>query len=77
MLRETAPLISDADLHLTHLGLKLTCQILQANPSCAPTAASTIVLPALQLSCSPLLQGRALESLLALFKSLVRIDAAG
>jgi len=77
VLKETSPLISDADLHLTHLGLKLTCQVLGANASTAPTAATTILPAALHLASSPLLQGRALQSLLELFKSLVRINAPG
>jgi cullin-associated NEDD8-dissociated protein 1 len=77
VLVELAPLISDADLHLTHLALYLCTLILQADPSSASTVAEQILPKTLELMRSSLLQGLALDSLLSLFSELVKVNAKG
>jgi len=72
VLQELAPLINDADLHLTHLALSLCVSMLVANPASAGTIESDILPKALELIKSPLLQGLALESLLSLLSALVK-----
>jgi len=91
-LAEAAPLVSDADLHLTHLALKLSSQILACSQASAPGQGPTgqggqlqlaqalegTVLPkALGLCASPLLQGRALSALLDLLRDLVKLNQPG
>jgi len=74
ILKEAAALINDADLHLSHLALKLVAFILQSNPAAA-SAVQSIVLPhCLELLKSSLLQGLALESMLALFQEMVKTN---
>jgi len=73
VLQELAPLISDADLHLSNLALMLSANMIQASASStAPAVGAQIVPKALDLLRSTLLQGQALESLLSLFGALVQ-----
>jgi len=76
VLIELAPLISDSDLHLTHLALHLCTLIVQADPHSVTTVADQIFPKSLELMKSSLLQGLALESLLSLFSELVRVNAS-
>ena len=84
--------MSDADLHLTHLALKLSSQILACSQASAQgqgpsgqggqlqlaQALEGTVLPkALGLCASPLLQGRALKALLDLLRDLVKLNQPG
>jgi len=76
ILTEAASLISDADLHLSHLALLLTVHVLQASPQSAGLIVQQHSLPkVLRLAASPLLQGYALRSLLSLLDELVHIHA--
>lgn len=77
MMQEAAPLISDSDLQLTHLSLRLTIDVVKASPGATTKVGTTVLPAALSLSCSPLLQGRALLTLLELLKELVAVDAPG
>lgn len=72
---EAAPLVSDTDLHLSHLALQLTVSVLAVNPSAAATVRNEILPRALTIAASPLLQGMALKSLLNFYQSLVKMDA--
>jgi len=74
VLGELAPLVSDADLHLSHLALSLCTTILDIHPNSAATIGDEILPKALDLMKSSLLQGLALESLLSLFNALVKIN---
>jgi len=76
-LGELGALVSESDLHLTHLALNLCSSILQVNPGTAPTVGTEIVPKSLELLKSTLLQGLALESLLGMFSELVKINAKG
>eukprot|EP01087_Luapelamoeba_hula_P011790 TRINITY_DN324_c0_g1_i1.p1 TRINITY_DN324_c0_g1~~TRINITY_DN324_c0_g1_i1.p1 ORF type:complete len:1220 (+),score=279.85 TRINITY_DN324_c0_g1_i1:138-3797(+) len=72
---EAANLISDADLHLSHLSLRLVEAIIVADPSTIETVRTQLYPKILDLVTSPLLQGLALESLLSLYSSLVTANA--
>eukprot|EP01119_Soliformovum_irregulare_P025203 TRINITY_DN9265_c1_g3_i1.p1 TRINITY_DN9265_c1_g3~~TRINITY_DN9265_c1_g3_i1.p1 ORF type:complete len:1236 (-),score=487.10 TRINITY_DN9265_c1_g3_i1:55-3762(-) len=72
VLQELAPLVSDADLHLSHLALTLSANMIQVSGSSSSAAVSSQIIPkALELLKSSLLQGYALESLLSLFAAVV------
>lgn len=72
ILKEAAPLISDQDLHLAHLALRLTTTILHSSSSTAESIQS-IILPACHaLLKNSSLQGVALESMQKLFQELVK-----
>ncbi|CAM9488775.1 unnamed protein product, partial [Phaeothamnion confervicola] len=77
VLREAAPLVSDADLHLAHLALTLTYGVLAAAPEAAPAVGREVLPRAMTLATSPLLQGMALASLLKLLRGLVAANAKG
>jgi len=77
VLVELSPLISDSDLHLSHLALSLAASILQVNPSAASNIADQILPKTMDLLQSSLLQGLALESLLSLLSELVKVNAKG
>eukprot|EP01113_Clastostelium_recurvatum_P046299 TRINITY_DN809_c0_g1_i2.p1 TRINITY_DN809_c0_g1~~TRINITY_DN809_c0_g1_i2.p1 ORF type:complete len:1240 (+),score=410.29 TRINITY_DN809_c0_g1_i2:61-3780(+) len=73
ILTEVAPLITDADLHITHLALRLCVTSLQvAHQETAPLIAEKILPQTTALLRSSLLQGLALESLLALYTELIQ-----
>jgi len=70
LLKELAPIVSIQDLHLAHLSLQAIKAILHASSSTASTV-KTLVLPNCnEMLVSPVLQGVALQSMLALFKEL-------
>lgn len=71
ILKETAPLVSEQDLHLAHLSLLLSSSIVHASSSSAENVAKLILPNVYNLLQSSLLQGIALQSLLKLFKELV------
>ncbi|KAL6064787.1 Cullin-associated NEDD8-dissociated protein 1 [Balamuthia mandrillaris] len=76
VLDEVANLVSDADLHLSHLAIRLVEAIVAADAkSTLPTVQSKIYPQVLALVRSPLLQGLALESLLSLYATLVKAEA--
>ncbi|KAF9289311.1 Cullin-associated NEDD8-dissociated protein 1 [Mortierella alpina] len=74
LLNELKPLITDEDLHLLPLGLTSVVSILHANPSSIDAVKQEVLPSILRLVRSPLIQGQALESLLALFAALVRTN---
>jgi len=75
VLNEVANLISDADLHLSHLSLRLVEVVIAANEKTLATVQSQIYPKVLDLVQSNLLQGLALESLLSLYTALVSANA--
>jgi len=77
VLQEAAPLISDADLHLTHLTLRLAVSVVSTGSSSLDATSTIILDKGLALATSPLLQGRALESLIVLLQALVTTNAPG
>jgi len=74
VLSELAPLISDADLHIAHLSLQLAATALRAHPDSVATVRDAIYPKTLELLQSSLLQGAALNSLLALYGELVTVN---
>mmetsp|Transcript_17629 Transcript_17629/g.38279 ORF Transcript_17629/g.38279 Transcript_17629/m.38279 type:complete len:742 (-) Transcript_17629:24-2249(-) len=72
VVNELASLLSDTELHLSHLSLRLCVSMVKAQPACLPLLTSTILPRALLLVESPLLQGVALESLIAFFVCLAQ-----
>jgi len=68
---ETANLISDADLSLTHLTLTLAKSILNTFPFALSHILRSIYPCLIEISVSPLLQGAAQSSLIELFQCLV------
>lgn len=74
VLSEIAPLLSDSDLHLSHLALNLTTSILEANPKTSQNLVNEIYPKTLELFKSPLLQGLALQSLLQTYQTLVKTN---
>lgn len=74
LLNELKPLISEEDLHLLPLGLTSVVSILHANPASVTVVKQEILPSVLLLVKSPLIQGQALDSLLALFAALVRTN---
>jgi cullin-associated NEDD8-dissociated protein 1 len=77
VLKELANLISDSEMHLAHLALRLTAVILNQNAKAADTVAANILPPTLNLLTSSLLQGLALESLQALLSAMLQTKAKG
>jgi len=75
VLEEVAPLISESDLHLTHLSLCLVEVILSTHKKAIGNVQSKIYPKVLELACSSLLQGTALQSLLTFYKTLVKANA--
>jgi len=71
ILKESAPLVSEQDLHLAHLSLLLSSSIVHASSSSAENVAKLVLPNVHNLLKSSLLQGIALQSLLRLFKELV------
>jgi len=72
ILKELAPLVSEQDLHLAHLALRLTYTILHASSSTADSIQSTVLPSCHELLKNSLLQGAALESMQKLFQELVK-----
>jgi len=73
VLTEVAPIISDSDFHLTHLGLQLTVGIVRSAPEAAPQVKEKLYPKILDLIKTSLLQGSALTSLLSLYEELVKL----
>lgn len=71
VLGDLGKMISDTDLHLCHFGLSASNSILKARPSTGPLIKSHILPAALELSKSPLLQDKALLSLLRLNEQMI------
>ncbi|KAG0258254.1 Cullin-associated NEDD8-dissociated protein 1 [Mortierella polycephala] len=74
LLNELKPLITDEDLHLLPLGLTSVVSILHTNSASIGIVKQEILPSVLRLVRSPLIQGQALDSLLALFAALVRTN---
>ncbi|KAF9091293.1 Cullin-associated NEDD8-dissociated protein 1 [Mortierella sp. AD031] len=74
LLNELKPLITEEDLHLLPLGLNSVVSILHANPSSINIVKQGILPLVFKIIRSPLIQGQALDSLLALFAALVRTN---
>jgi cullin-associated NEDD8-dissociated protein 1 len=75
--RELAPLISDTELHLTHLSLKLCESMVRHSPASIALMQKYILLRATALLQSPLLQGTALLSCKKLFSTLAASNQPG
>jgi len=75
VLNEVANLVSDADLHLSHLSLRLVEAVIAADEKALATVQSQIYPKVLELVQSNLLQGLALESMLSLYSALVTVNA--
>lgn len=75
VLKDLAALITDSEMHLAHLALRLVVAILKECPASAATVATTIFPAALNILTSSLLQGLALESLLAAFTAMLQSGA--
>lgn len=71
ILTELEPLISDSDLFLAHLSLQLIAQMLESKSDIASIVKDIALPRMLELLESTTLQGTALESLLAVLRSLV------
>lgn len=77
VLTELSPLISEADLHLTHLALSICTAMLQVSPASASLVSTDVLQKSVDLFRSNLLQGLALESLLNMLSELVKINSKG
>eukprot|EP00741_Cyanophora_paradoxa_P025544 tig00000383_g24650.t1 len=73
---ELGALIGDVDLHLSHLALRLCCSLLLAHGHAAALLQQAVLPRALALIRSPLLQGHALNSLVAFLGQLVASGVA-
>mmetsp|Transcript_7282 Transcript_7282/g.14358 ORF Transcript_7282/g.14358 Transcript_7282/m.14358 type:complete len:826 (+) Transcript_7282:1-2478(+) len=62
ILEEAAPLITDADLQVSHLAISVSYDVLAASPSSVSTIKTATMPTLLRLVSSPLLQGLALSS---------------
>jgi len=76
IVKEASSLISEHDLHLSYLALRLTVSALGASAAVRPAVAREVLPRALVLARSPLLQGMALRSLKGFFRELASADAA-
>lgn len=74
LVNEVVPLLSDDDLHLLPLALRLMETLVIVQPASAKQAKTTLLPTLLKLIQSPLLQGSALDSLLDLFAALGKAD---
>ena len=76
------PFIDDGDLQLTHLVLDLLSTILRTSstspfaPAVLAAISKDITNSAIQLACSPLLQGQSLTSLILFFQQLIKAKMA-
>jgi cullin-associated NEDD8-dissociated protein 1 len=77
MLTETSALITDGDLHLSHLAVKLTISILAVSPSSPDTVKAAILPEIITLSKSFLLHGPALETVLTFYKDIMSLQVTG
>eukprot|EP01060_Flectonema_neradi_P032653 TRINITY_DN5236_c2_g3_i1.p1 TRINITY_DN5236_c2_g3~~TRINITY_DN5236_c2_g3_i1.p1 ORF type:complete len:1264 (+),score=301.89 TRINITY_DN5236_c2_g3_i1:66-3857(+) len=78
MLKELSPLLTDQDLHLSHLAIELCEAILEVSSECSAIIESDAVMPGLlKLLQSPLLQGSALDSMEMLFYKLGPVSVMG
>ena len=81
IVRQVTPYIDDADLQLAHLVLDLLSTILQTvqpGTTAAVQAAVSgdVTARAINLACSPVLQGQSLQSLTAFFRQLVKAQTS-
>ncbi|OZJ05135.1 hypothetical protein BZG36_01399 [Bifiguratus adelaidae] len=76
LLKELRPLVTDNDLHLLPLTLRVIVSMLHGNPSSADLIKTEIMPSVLVLVRSPLIQGAALDALLSLFQAFVRSSPA-
>jgi len=77
LLGEACPLISDADLHIAHLALRMTSSLYNKYPPAAAPIQTLIYPKTIDLAGSSLLQGSAHTSLIELFQELVVNAPAG
>lgn len=77
VLKDLSSLITDAEMHLAHLGLRLVVAVLKESPASAATVSTTILPALLTLLTSSLLQGLALESSLAVLNAMLATGAKG
>jgi cullin-associated NEDD8-dissociated protein 1 len=77
VIGQLAPLITDADLHGSHLALNLIVNILRVHRESALQVKEKVFPKVMELLESSLLQGLALESLLVLLCELVSINTSG
>lgn len=72
---EVSSLITDSDLHLSHLSMRVSIAMLKACPACGAAAKIHVLPPSLNLTTSSLMQEVALESLLELLEQMVVSNA--
>jgi len=72
ILEEVAPHISDQDLQLAALGLELLSSILSVAPSNSSKIANDVVPRTIKFVVCPMLQGKALKSLIKFFQNCVQ-----
>ena len=72
---EVSNLITDSDLHLSHLSMRVSIAMLKVCPSCGAAAKVHVLPPSLNLTTSSLMQEVALESLLELLEQMVVSNA--
>ncbi|KAJ3434668.1 tip120 [Anaeramoeba flamelloides] len=68
---EMSRLVSDDDLHLAHLSLRLSANILKVKPEMASLIIEKIIPKVVELVSSPILQGIALKTTLWFYKTLI------
>ncbi|KAK9835209.1 hypothetical protein WJX81_005880 [Elliptochloris bilobata] len=76
MVEAAAPLVSDGDLAVSALALHACSRLLERQPASARAVTARVLPQAIALAQSPLLQGQALEALLAFFSTVLRCAAA-
>ena len=77
ILHEAAALVNDADLHLTHLALRLALSVMAKFRAHAESIRTEIYPKAIELSSSPLLQGLARSTLVSFLQELVDAGYSG
>jgi len=74
VITQLAPLITDSDLHGSHLALNLIVDIVRVHKDSTPIVKEKVFPKVIELIESSLLQGLALESLLVLLSELVKLN---
>jgi cullin-associated NEDD8-dissociated protein 1 len=77
ILKESSVLITDVDLHLSHLALRVATNILSSNGSSCPLVQKYVLGRAMDLASSTVLQGLALRSLQGFLATLVSLEQEG
>ena len=77
VLRESSVLVSDSDLHLTHLALRVALALFEKFPTGATTTQlrAYIYPRVIELASSPLLQGAAQQTVVSFFQDIVATNS--